>query len=149
MPISFGGSSPSHRSAGLPTCACPSGHAECKGPWPSRSLVGWNFTVVALDVGKAMNRQTTTYFGLSRLMYGKDAAGVPTRSVPHSFLVHRQRLTSPHLYRRGQEMWDAWAAIFLLTRRPSMRSGSGFTGSTGTTCIRRPKLNWAQRVLRT
>ncbi len=38
---------------------------------PERAVQAWQILV-----GMAMHRQTTTYKGLSRLMYGKDAAGV-------------------------------------------------------------------------
>jgi hypothetical protein len=34
-------------------------------------------------VGKAMNRQTVTYLGLSNLMYRKDAAGVLDKILGH------------------------------------------------------------------
>ena len=34
-------------------------------------------------VSKAMNRQTVTYLGLSRLMYGKDAPGVLDKILGH------------------------------------------------------------------
>jgi hypothetical protein len=38
---------------------------------------------VAILINKAMNRQTMTYEGLSRLMYGKDAAGVLAGILGH------------------------------------------------------------------
>ena len=38
---------------------------------PERAVQAWQILV-----GKAMNRQTVTYQGLSRLMYRKDAGGV-------------------------------------------------------------------------
>ena len=44
----------------------------------ARAVQAWQILV-----GKAMNRQTITYEGLSRLMYGKDAAGVLNRILGH------------------------------------------------------------------
>ena len=45
---------------------------------PARAVQAWQILV-----GKAMNRQTVTYLGLSRLMYGKDAQGVLARILGH------------------------------------------------------------------
>ena len=45
---------------------------------PARAVQAWQILV-----GKAMNRQTVTYEGLSRLMYGKDAAGVLAAILGH------------------------------------------------------------------
>jgi hypothetical protein len=45
---------------------------------PDRALQAWQILV-----GKAMNRQTITYKGLSQLMYKKDAAGVLDKILGH------------------------------------------------------------------
>jgi hypothetical protein len=45
---------------------------------PGRAVQAWQILV-----GKAMNRQTVTYEGLSKLMYGKEAAGVLARVLGH------------------------------------------------------------------
>jgi hypothetical protein len=45
---------------------------------PARAVQAWQILV-----GKAMNRQTVTYEGLSKLMYGKEAAGVLSRVLGH------------------------------------------------------------------
>jgi hypothetical protein len=45
---------------------------------PDRALQAWQILV-----GKAMNRQTLTYKGLSQLMYKKDAAGVLDKILGH------------------------------------------------------------------
>jgi hypothetical protein len=45
---------------------------------PARAMQAWQFLVSA-----AMHRQTLTYQGLSRLMYGKDAAGVLDKILGH------------------------------------------------------------------
>jgi len=45
---------------------------------PARAVQAWQILV-----GMAMNRQTTTYLGLSRLMYNKDAQGVLDRILGH------------------------------------------------------------------
>jgi hypothetical protein len=45
---------------------------------PERALQAWIILVSA-----AKNRQTLTYLGLSRLMYGKDAAGVLDQILGH------------------------------------------------------------------
>ena len=44
----------------------------------ARAVQAWQILV-----GMAMNRQTTTYLGLSRLMYKKDAQGVLDRILGH------------------------------------------------------------------
>jgi hypothetical protein len=46
-------------------------HFNPSSDWPHRAVQAW-----MILVGMAMNRQTTTYTGLSDLMYGKEAAGV-------------------------------------------------------------------------
>jgi hypothetical protein len=45
---------------------------------PARAVQAWQILV-----GKAMNRQTVTYEGLSKLMYGKEAAGVLAGVLGH------------------------------------------------------------------
>jgi hypothetical protein len=45
---------------------------------PARAVQAWQILV-----GKAMNRQTVTYQGLSRLMFGRDAAGVLAAILGH------------------------------------------------------------------
>ncbi|MGH7030137.1 MAG: hypothetical protein ACREE9_03185 [Stellaceae bacterium] len=45
---------------------------------PARAVQAWQILI-----GKAMNRQTMTYQDLSRLMYGKSAAGVIARILGH------------------------------------------------------------------
>ncbi|MBI3443943.1 MAG: hypothetical protein HY055_00890 [Magnetospirillum sp.] len=45
---------------------------------PARALQAWQILI-----GKAMNRQTITYKGLSKLMYGKPAAGVLNKILGH------------------------------------------------------------------
>lgn len=45
---------------------------------PARAVQCWQIVV-----GKAMNRQTLTYKGLSELMYGKPAAGVLNEILGH------------------------------------------------------------------
>jgi hypothetical protein len=45
---------------------------------PDRAVQAWQILV-----GKAMNRQTVTYLGLSRLMYQKDAPGVLDKILGH------------------------------------------------------------------
>jgi hypothetical protein len=45
---------------------------------PARAVQAWQILV-----GKAMNRQTVTYEGLSKLMYGKEAAGVLAGILGH------------------------------------------------------------------
>lgn len=45
---------------------------------PVRAVQAWQILV-----GKAMNRQTVTYEGLSKLMYGKEAAGVLAGILGH------------------------------------------------------------------
>jgi len=45
---------------------------------PARAVQAWQILV-----GKAMNRQTVTYKGLSKLMYGKEAAGVLAAILGH------------------------------------------------------------------
>lgn len=45
---------------------------------PARAVQAWQILV-----GKAMNRQTVTYQGLSRLMYRKNAAGVLASILGH------------------------------------------------------------------
>jgi hypothetical protein len=45
---------------------------------PARAVQAWQILV-----GKAMNRQTVTYAGLSKLMYGKEAAGVLAAILGH------------------------------------------------------------------
>jgi hypothetical protein len=45
---------------------------------PERALQAW-----IILVSTAKNRQTITYLGLSRLMYGKDAAGVLDKILGH------------------------------------------------------------------
>jgi hypothetical protein len=47
-------------------------------PHPARAVQAWQILI-----GKAMNRQTATYEGLSRLMYQKDAQGVLDRILGH------------------------------------------------------------------
>ncbi len=44
----------------------------------ARAVQAWQILV-----GKAMNRQTLTYVGLSKLMYGKEAAGVLAGILGH------------------------------------------------------------------
>lgn len=45
---------------------------------PARALQAWQILI-----GLAKNRQTITYLGLSRLMYGKDAQGVLSAILGH------------------------------------------------------------------
>jgi|SRR5579864_7325961 len=45
---------------------------------PARAVQAWQILV-----SKAMNRQTLTYEGLSKLMYGREAAGVLARILGH------------------------------------------------------------------
>src|ERR1700694_2212597 len=45
---------------------------------PARPVQAWQ-----IMIGKAMNRQTVTYEGLSELMYGKQAAGVLAAILGH------------------------------------------------------------------
>ena len=45
---------------------------------PMRALQAWQILI-----GAAMNRQTLTYLGLSRKMYGKDAQGVLDKILGH------------------------------------------------------------------
>lgn len=45
---------------------------------PARALQAWQILI-----GMAKNRQTTTYLRLSRLMFGKDAAGVLAQIMGH------------------------------------------------------------------
>ena len=45
---------------------------------PARAVQAWQILI-----NKAMNRQTVTYQGLSRLMYGKSAAGVLASILGH------------------------------------------------------------------
>lgn len=45
---------------------------------PARAVQAWQILV-----GAAMNRQTVTYEGLSKLMYGKEAAGVLAHILGH------------------------------------------------------------------
>jgi hypothetical protein len=45
---------------------------------PARAVQAWQILV-----GKAINRQTVTYEGLSKLMYGKEAAGVLAAILGH------------------------------------------------------------------
>jgi hypothetical protein len=45
---------------------------------PARAVQAWQILV-----SNAMNRQTLTYLGLSRLMYGKNAAGVLSNVLGH------------------------------------------------------------------
>jgi hypothetical protein len=45
---------------------------------PERAVQAWQILV-----GAAMNRQTHTYLDLSRLMYGRDAAGVLDKILGH------------------------------------------------------------------
>ena len=45
---------------------------------PARAVQAWQILV-----GKAMNRQTVTYEGLSKLMFGKQAAGVLAQILGH------------------------------------------------------------------
>lgn len=45
---------------------------------PARAVQAWQILV-----GKAMNRQTVAYVGLSKLMYGREAAGVLARILGH------------------------------------------------------------------
>jgi hypothetical protein len=45
---------------------------------PARAVQAWQILV-----GMAMNRQTTTYLGLSRLMYQRDAPGVLDEILGH------------------------------------------------------------------
>jgi hypothetical protein len=45
---------------------------------PARAVQAWQILV-----GAAMNRQTVTYGGLSKLMYGKEAAGVLAHILGH------------------------------------------------------------------
>ena len=47
-------------------------------PHPARAVQAWQILV-----GKAMNRQTVTYEGLSVSMYGKNAAGVMANILGH------------------------------------------------------------------
>ncbi|HKM63040.1 MAG TPA: hypothetical protein VJY39_11175 [Acidisphaera sp.] len=49
-----------------------------KSAHPARALQAWQILI-----GHAMNRQTTTYLGLSRLMYRKDAPGVLDEILGH------------------------------------------------------------------
>jgi hypothetical protein len=49
-----------------------------KSEHPARAVQAWQILV-----GKAMNRQTVTYELLSRLMYGKHAAGVLAQILGH------------------------------------------------------------------
>src|ERR1700674_4657367 len=53
-------------------------HFNPKAAHPARAVQAWQILV-----GKAMSRQTTTYLGLSRLMYGKDAPGVLDQILGH------------------------------------------------------------------
>lgn len=53
-------------------------HFNPNSDWPHRALQAW-----MILVGKAMNRQTETYEGLSILMYGKPAAGVLGNILGH------------------------------------------------------------------
>jgi hypothetical protein len=45
---------------------------------PARAVQAWQILA-----GKAMNRQTVTYEGLSKIMYGKEAAGVMAGILGH------------------------------------------------------------------
>jgi hypothetical protein len=45
---------------------------------PARAVQAWQILV-----GRAMNRQTITYLGLSKLMYGRAAAGVLDKILGH------------------------------------------------------------------
>lgn len=49
-----------------------------KAAHPARAIQAWQILV-----GMAMNRQTTTYLGLSRQMYQKDAPGVLDQILGH------------------------------------------------------------------
>ena len=49
-----------------------------KSSHPHRAVQAWQILV-----GMAMNRQTVTYQGLSKLMYGKEAAGVLDQILGH------------------------------------------------------------------
>ena len=53
-------------------------HFNPKAAHPARAVQAWQILV-----GKAMNRQTSTYLGLSRLMYEKDAPGVLDQILGH------------------------------------------------------------------
>ncbi len=53
---------------------------------PERAVQAWQILV-----GKAMNRQTVTYLGLSRMMYQRNASGVLDRILGHiAVLLPRQ-----------------------------------------------------------
>ena len=45
---------------------------------PARAVQAWQILI-----GMAKNRQTTTYLGLSQLMFGRDAAGVLAQILGH------------------------------------------------------------------
>jgi hypothetical protein len=45
---------------------------------PARAVQAWQILI-----GMAMNRQTTTYLGLSKLMFERDAAGVLAQILGH------------------------------------------------------------------
>jgi hypothetical protein len=55
---------------------------------PARAVQAWQILV-----GRAMNRQTITYLGLSELMYGKPAPGVLDKILGHvAFYCDAERL---------------------------------------------------------
>ncbi len=57
-------------------------------PHPARAVQAW-----LILVGLAKNRQTITYLGLSRLMYGRDAQGVLSAVLGHiAFYCEDERL---------------------------------------------------------
>lgn len=55
---------------------------------PARAVQAWQILV-----GRAMNRQTVTYLGLSQLMYGKSAPGVLDKILGHiAFFCKEEKL---------------------------------------------------------
>lgn len=56
----------------------PMRHFNPSSQHPARAVQAWQILV-----GAAMNRQTLTYEGLSKLMYGKPAAGVLSHVLGH------------------------------------------------------------------
>src|ERR1700689_1989324 len=101
---------------------------------PARAVQAWQILV-----GKAINRQTVTYEGLSKLMYGKEAAGVLAAILGH-IAFYCQDNDVPALTTLVLEKGPGSRATeFRLNLRELMRSAKRSISMTGTTCTHPPR----------
>jgi hypothetical protein len=104
---------------------------------PARAVQAWQILV-----GKAMNRQTVTYKGLSKLMYGKDAAGVLAAILGHiAFFCEDNDIPPLTALVVGMGLGSREMES-RLTPHESTKSAKISVSTIGTTSSRHPKQIW-------